>query len=371
MNAALLALLLAAGAHPQSQSSSLLEIRGAHLALTLRCQAAALIEALGGDADEDGRLDQAELDAARGAIEEYVAARYLVRLDSGGDASRGRLLSLASTGLRPIEVEGLLGREAWVELGFAGQDQRAIGALLVEVSLFGEANPLHRDTATVVWNGEAPAVFLAGPLSASWYFQPVSERRPGVVGAFFGQGIDHILTGWDHLAFLLALLLASRGVGSLVGTITAFTAAHSITLALAAFDLVHIPSRPVELLIALSIAYVGLENLLAPRSSARWIEACAFGLAHGLGFAGFLAQSLVAEPLELEALVGFNLGVEAGQLAVVAPLALVLRLLPDLPRRASPDPGARWLAPAWARSSGSAVIAVLGLYWFAQRAGWL
>ena len=187
--------------------------------------------------------------------------------------------------------------------------------------------------------------------------------------SFLELGTNHILGGWDHLAFLVVLLVAARGIGSIVAVVTAFTAAHSITLGLAALDVVRLPGRLVELAIALSIAYVAAENLILKRPGARLGAAFGFGLVHGLGFAGFLGDALVFEPLKIAALFGFNVGVELGQLAVVVPLALLLRVLPG--DRKSEDPERAWFAPRWLRLGASSVVVLLGLGWFVERAGWV
>jgi hydrogenase/urease accessory protein HupE len=364
-----LLLALAAGLHPQSQSTSRVALEGAKVRLELRCQSLAMIEAVGGDVDGDGALDERELASSRSAIERYVALHYRLAALDGAQAKDAIELSL--THLAPVPAAESPVGESWVQVELAGTLPRPPRGLRAEIDLFRDRNPLHRDTATVLWNAEPPRVFVSGPEASVWTIEPASVRRPSVIAAFVREGARHILGGLDHLAFLLALLLAARSLRSLVATITAFTAAHSLTLALAALDVLRLPSRAVELAIALSIAYVALENLLAPRSSARWIEAFLFGLVHGLGFASFLSQSLVAEPLRLSALVGFNLGVELGQLAVVAPLALVLRLVPGRRRGQEPDSAAASLAPSWLRASASAALAALSLWWFAGRAGWV
>jgi hydrogenase/urease accessory protein HupE len=150
------------------------------------------------------------------------------------------------------------------------------------------------------------------------------------VGSFFALGVEHILTGYDHLLFLLALLIGGGSVGSLVRIITAFTLAHSVTLTAAALDLIVLPGRLVECAIALSIVYVALENLfLRERGmSKRWLVALAFGLVHGFGFSGVLKElGLPADGLAWSLLL-FNLGVEAGQALVIAaavPLLIGLR----------------------------------------------
>jgi len=163
-------------------------------------------------------------------------------------------------------------------------------------------------------------------------------------GGYFVLGVEHILFGSDHLLFVLALVLIVRGVGLLVKTITAFTIAHSLTLALATLGVVHVPSTPVEAVIALSIVFVAAEIVRSRRGEhglterAPWLVAGTFGLLHGFGFAGALAQvGLPQNDIPL-ALLFFNLGVEAGQLAFVAAVLCVIALV----RRV------RLPAPEWA-----------------------
>lgn len=160
---------------------------------------------------------------------------------------------------------------------------------------------------------------------------------------YFGLGVAHILSGADHLLLVLGLVLLVRG-RRLLMTITAFTAGHSLTLALAALGLVHFPVRAAEVVIALSVVVLAAELARpsdalasAPATLTRrrpGLVAGAFGLVHGVGFAGGLAAVGVPAGDVLPALCGFNLGVEAGQLAVVAALVLVLavvRLRPVIP----------------------------------------
>ena len=145
------------------------------------------------------------------------------------------------------------------------------------------------------------------------------DATPGATG-FFVLGIEHILTGYDHLLFLFALLIGGGSAWALVKIVTAFTLAHSLTLTAAALDLVVLPSRLVESAIALSIAYVALENLLVrgDQRSKRWWVALVFGLVHGFGFSAVLKE-LGLPPNGLAwSLLLFNLGVEAGQALVIA-----------------------------------------------------
>lgn len=172
--------------------------------------------------------------------------------------------------------------------------------------------------------------------NAQFMFQPdrrearIALARSGPQGlwSFTRLGIQHILVGFDHLLFLLALVLRGGNAWSLLKIVTAFTIAHSITLGLAAFDLIVLPARLVEGAIALSIAYVAAENLFAKQpTSHRWAVSFAFGLVHGIGFSSVLRDLGLPQDGLIWALLGFNLGVEAGQaVAVLAALPLLLYL---------------------------------------------
>lgn len=188
---------------------------------------------------------------------------------------------------------------------------------------------------------------------------PAAEELPTALG-FVRLGVEHIWTGYDHLLFLFALLVVCRSFRSSVAIITCFTLAHSLTLALATLNLVNLPARLVEPIIAASIVYVGVENLLRrgeePRG--RWALTFGFGLIHGFGFASVLrdlgvggAGGGLALPLFT-----FNLGVEVGQVVIAAAvLPLVWRL------RKNEKFVARGV-PAL-----SAVVALAGLYWLLER----
>jgi hydrogenase/urease accessory protein HupE len=196
-------------------------------------------------------------------------------------------------------------------------------------SLLEETLSTDQDSCAV----NLPAI-AAGAAAAT---APGSPRGGGI--SFFSMGVGHILSGYDHLLFLAALLLVCRGFGEAATVITCFTAAHSITLALAALNVVNLSPRLVEPAIAASIAYVGLENILGRRRLAwRCMVTFGFGLVHGLGFASALREAglgLTPGGIALPVL-KFNLGVEAGQLCVagvVFPLLLWVRRWPQFERR--------------------------------------
>jgi hydrogenase/urease accessory protein HupE len=193
-----------------------------------------------------------------------------------------------------------------------------------------------------------------------------SARGPwAVAGAYVAHGVEHILLGFDHLLFVLALIVIVRDTRALLWTITAFTLAHSITLALATLGVVRVPGPPVEAAIALSILLLATEILRLhrgqPSLTARrpWLVAFCFGLLHGFGFAGALtAVGLPPGDVPL-ALFAFNLGVELGQLAFIAlvlgtlALAKRTRVLRGLERHALP-------LAAWP-------IGILAAFWFFER----
>ncbi len=176
-----------------------------------------------------------------------------------------------------------------------------------------------------VASGDPPVLHVSGtPAGASL------GEQAAIAGTYATMGVEHILTGVDHLMFVAGLLLFVGSLRRLLLTITSFTLAHSLTLALSALDLVHLPSAPVELCIALSILLLAVEATRRRPTwthRAPWIVAFVFGLLHGFGFASALAEvGLPPQHLPL-ALASFNVGVEAGQLAVVAGLAATYYLL--------------------------------------------
>ncbi len=190
---------------------------------------------------------------------------------------------------------------------------------------------------------------------------PVRESALDVAVLYLKLGVEHILLGVDHLLFVLALLIIAREPRRLVWTITAFTLAHSVTLAAATLGLVHVPQQPVEAVIALSIAFVAVEIVRGRRgragiaARAPWIVAFAFGLLHGFGFAGALAEVGLPQGRIPLALLFFNVGVELGQLAFVAAVLLGVRALRRVP------------APRWGSLVPPYAIGSIAMFWVIQR----
>lgn len=212
----------------------------------------------------------------------------------------------------------------------------------------------YRDGTTEVarLTPDSPTIVVAG-----------AQTRLEVAKTYLLLGIDHILTGFDHLLFVLALVLLIRDVGMLAKTITAFTIAHSITLAGATLGYFSLPQKPVEAAIALSIAFVASELIKIKAGELRlsqaypWVVAFAFGLLHGFGFAGALKETGLPQLDIPLALLMFNVGVEAGQLMFVAAILIAMRAATAL---------MTWpVAPA--RIAAAYLIGTVSMVWFVSR----
>jgi hypothetical protein len=192
---------------------------------------------------------------------------------------------------------------------------------------------------------------------------PALQSRWSVAVLYLKLGVEHILLGIDHLLFVLALLLITRGTWLLIKTVTAFTLAHSITLALATLGYVHVPSAPVEALIALSIVFVAVEIVRLWQghegltARAPWVVAFTFGLLHGLGFAGALSEVGLPQGQIPVALLFFNVGVEIGQLSFIAAMLCLSAAI-----RRIPIPGPRWADLVVPYAIGS-----IAMFWVIER----
>jgi hydrogenase/urease accessory protein HupE len=339
---------LAAAAHQQSISTSEIVARGERVEVRLYFAIADLASLL--PISSQGALTQTEIDRALPA---------LVRLTLEG-------LSLASR-------EGPCARENEARAQADGPD-----GLLVEGAFRCPATPdLLRVRVRFIETLPAGHTHLASVALAPGEVSQrvVSESEPtfeverhvtflAAAGRFLVLGIEHIFTGYDHIAFLLGLLLLGGTFRELVKVVTAFTVAHSVTLALATLEVVRIGPRIIEPLIAASIVYVAVENLWALRSEAarasavrhRWLLTLGFGLVHGFGFADALQKLHLPRAGIAAALFTFNLGVEVGQVCIVAVAFPVLSRL----RRA------RGFDPVGVRAA-SACVGALGVFWLVQR----
>lgn len=244
-------------------------------------------------------------------------------------------------------VETAAGGLAGQRIAFPGLEA-SITDVLVRVELLDGTR-----TVTLV-RASQPWVEIAAPAG-----------RLAIAGAFVKQGVEHILGGYDHLLFVLALMLIVRSTGVLLWTITAFTVAHSITLALATLGVVRVPGPPVEATIALSILLLAAEILRVRRGERSltakwpWVVAFSFGLLHGFGFAGALTAIGLPQGEVPLALFAFNAGVELGQLAFIAAVLALLALARRLPL---PRPVAQHALPV-----ATYLIGTLAAFWFLDR----
>src|SRR5262245_2668472 len=251
----LLLLLLpvaSSGPHPDSSSTSSVVVDGAHVAVAIRCQTRSLLEALPIDRDLDGRLDDGELAAARPALVAYLAAHCRMFADASS-ASAEPLPSVYGDARVAAARAGE--REQWILLRLQASAPAPLAELWLQMRLFVEQNPSHLDECSLDWNGREQALWFFPRQGELWHFQPAAVRRPAVCLQFLRLGIEHILTGYDHLAFLGALLLAAARLRAVVGVVTAFTVAHSLTLGAAALGFLRVDPSFVEMAIALSIAW--------------------------------------------------------------------------------------------------------------------
>lgn len=265
---------------------------------------------------------------------------------------------------KPDDAVVMVGRwKTTVPAGITGWKIRSLPGHKVSVLFLNSVDGVAQPRVETLFPGETSDVFALTGLTTA---PPVAT---GVVGepsgggwsvfvSFLRSGFVHVLPeGLDHILFVLGLFLLSRSWKPVLTQVTAFTLAHSLTLALAAAGLVHVPSAVVEPIIALSIAFLALENLFAPRYT-RWrlLVVFVFGAVHGLGFASGLAEKPIPAGSFLAALTGFNVGVEAAQLAVIGLAFAATCWLRDEAKYR------RWIViPA------SVLIALAGLWWAVER----
>lgn len=265
----------------------------------------------------------------------------------------GRVVTIAWA-----RVEALPARDAVRFTGLAaGVDTR--GPLTITARLF-PYDPNHQTFVNVYAGGRLVSQAIVAAAHPTTTLAPaVPEGARAVLGRFVPLGVWHIAIGPDHILFLVGLLLLGGTTGRIVRIVTAFTIGHSITLSLAVVGILSPPARVIEPAIALSIVYVGLDNLIAARDGrdVRAIVAATFGLVHGFGFASVLREIGLAPGDIGWSLFSFNAGVEIGQLVIVAAIATTLGLV----RRRSHVLAERLV------HAGSIVVAAAGAYWFVQR----
>ncbi|APE43345.1 hypothetical protein BOO69_07890 [Sulfitobacter alexandrii] len=365
-----------AGAHELQPTIADLTVTGDRADLVLRINLDAFLAGidLDGMDDTDNAENAESYDALRALPPEQIVTRLPALLE------RWNALPLLSADGAPVPL-----RSARVDL------QDDIGpefARLADWTLRGSVDP-RAEVVQVTWPDGGGALVLrqqgveepftgyldGGETSPEIALQGGAEQSG--LGTFVGYipvGFDHILPkGLDHILFVLGLFLLSTQLRPLVWQVSAFTLAHTVTLALGALGLVRVPAEIVEPLIAASIVYVAVENIFFHRLS-RWrpLVIFGFGLLHGLGFASVLGEFGLPPGQFLPALIGFNVGVELGQLAVIALAALLLWGAVLAARRAHLE-GQEELVTEYTvmfravSVTGSLIIALIGAYWVVER----
>ncbi len=316
--------------------------------------------AIGLDADDDGAITWNELRAR----EAEVAAYALARLRLGTDAKPCTLTPTAL--LVDRHSDG-----AYAVLRFAAVCSAEVSRISAEYRLFFDLDPQHRGLAQITANGTTRTAIFS-PAEAQQKFETGTAAPWRQLLDFGKEGVWHIWIGVDHLLFLLALLLPAMLVRTAEGwrpapdfasafwnvfrIVTSFTVAHSITLGLAALQVVSLPSRWVETAIAASVLLAALNNLYPVVRRRLWMVAFAFGLIHGFGFASVLLDLGLPRDALVVSLLGFNLGVEVGQLAVVAVYFVIAWMVRNARVYRGP-----------VLSGGSIVIALIALGWMLER----
>ena len=318
-------------AHKASDSYLVVDVKGNAVTAQWDIALRDIDFALGLDRDGNAEITWGELRARQSDIAAWALSR----------------LALTRNGTCPLQVTGLQVDEhtdgGYAVLHLSGVCPGATGALGLHYRLLFDLDSLHRGLLRLTLDGATHTTVLS-PTNGGLQFGAAQASRWEQFSQYLVEGVWHIWIGFDHILFLLCLLLPAvlvlhmrhwQGVTSfgvalreVLWVVTSFTAAHSITLSLAALGLVSLPSRLVESVIALSVVLAAANNLWPLVKRRRWLVAFGFGLIHGFGFASVLAElGLPADALVLS-LLGFNVGVEVGQMAIVAgflPVAFLLR----------------------------------------------
>jgi hypothetical protein len=313
--------------------------------------------AIGLDQDGDGRLTWDEIRARHGAIAAYARERLTLSV-KGGDCS-------ITPGEQLVDnhTDG-----AYTVLRFHAACPGGTDALTIHYRLFADIDPQHKGLLRISHDGQSSTAIF-DPQHARQTLSLSAPDRYAQFRDYVRNGVWHIWIGYDHILFLLSLLLpavmlGARGAPSeslkasfldVLKVVTAFTLAHSLTLTLASLSLVSLPSRWVESAIAASVVLAALNNVWPLFRGKRPVAAFAFGLIHGFGFASVLIDLGLPQGALALSLFGFNLGVEIGQLCIVAlflPLAYALR--------------GTWLYRQLL-TGGSMVIAAVAMVWLVER----
>jgi hydrogenase/urease accessory protein HupE len=297
-------------------------------------------------ADKSGEINPVALSLMASTIGSYVGEHVAV-------LTGGQRCSAAAWTAKPADTHVML-TSTW----HCPPD----GELRYRSTLFQDVDPTARHVLVMASNG-AERELVLDRNTQEIALAATETSLLDVILRFLAAGIEHIFLGYDHIAFLLAVILWGQTLWPLVKVVTAFTIAHSITLSLAALNIFAIPSAIVEPAIAASITFVAAENFFSRNIDRRWLVTFLFGLVHGFGFASALSEIGLPTNALVPALAAFNVGVEIGQVAIVA-LVFPLLLLAD--RMIAGGGAAKGRQPSLVYAC-SAVIFALGLYWLIER----
>ena len=294
------------------------------------------------------QVDPALVDASAAPIIAYVSAHVAV-MGTDGRACVPGTAAVVSDG------DGVIFRNR-----FSCRDVG--GDIIYRSTVLTDTDPAARQVVLIGEGDNAPKALLDAANTTVTLSAPAPPLL-STLERYLVTGIEHIFLGYDHIAFLVAVVLWARRLVPVIKIVTAFTVAHSITLSLATLNIVVIPSVIVEPAIAASIVYVAMENFFTRNIDRRWRITFAFGLIHGFGFAGALREIGLPTNAVATALAAFNIGVEIGQVAIVSIVVPALMALDQLVASGSPKPAR---APTLVYAL-SALITVLGGYWFLDR----
>lgn len=304
------------------------------------------------DDNRDGQISSDEVRAHRTELQRFLGDRISLT-----DGRRAGLLTVKPSETAPSMPNLNVAPGTHSSLLLVYSWPQPIQEVTIRYGLFVPGVSTASCLATILYRGKVRS-FVFTPEHRELSLSSGRALPTAQIGSFLRLGITHILTGYDHILFLVSLLMLGGGLRYLLKVVTAFTVAHSLTLSLAVLNVVTLPSRWVESAIALSIIYVAAENFWRKDVSLRqrWLITFGFGLIHGLGFASILTEMNVPRAHLALSLVSFNLGVEVGQVAIVTAAFLLLHALRTVPWESTLR---RWI---------SAGAVAMGLVWFVQRA---
>ncbi|RKP53992.1 HupE/UreJ family protein [Cohnella endophytica] len=353
-----------ADAHGYSATFSTLEFYKSKTEFIYALDDLSVIELVGGDTNDDGTLDSEEFAAVSQKMLAILQSSVVLKING------------ESAEWTQIESFSMHRKKAVLQASFPAVTATQ-SIQLTDKLYMNDTKSNYVNLLSIYYGAQKSTAALAGS-NRTWSLQMTENDFSGLQSgdespqqqqpeeaassrvtdgwlSFFVLGMNHILSGYDHLLFLFSLLIARQTFKQYSGTITAFTIAHSITLALTVTGVIDISSRIVEPLIALSICYVALDNLIRKKVSYRWVLTFFFGLIHGMGFADILKEMNIPKSELAVNLISFNVGIETVQVTIVAMVLPALALL------------YRWKHSRHVVVACSAVALILGGLWLVER----